>query len=126
MSRPLPGWHTLLLAALTPLMEKNVLKTMSPDVPLVFSMTRVIVLAFSAAMLRQIWHFGVDGWPAATLAIAIVLAMPVLTTLEHAKPAQVLELARTLVGRFGIGAVRRVPYEYSTEPSKYDDHRDDA
>ena len=61
-------------AALTPLLEKNVVKTIGLDVPVVFSMSRVIVLAFAVGMLRQLWRAGVAGWPEATLAIAIVLA----------------------------------------------------
>jgi hypothetical protein len=110
------GW----VALLTPLLEKNVIKTMGVDVPLVFSMSRVIVLAFAVAVLRQIWRAGIAGWPDATLAIAIVLALPVLAAFERAKPADAVELAKTLLGRFGIGAAR------STEPSKFDDHRTDA
>ena len=108
-----------LLALLTPLFEKNPAKTLTLDVPIVFSMSRAIVLAFAAAALRQMWRHGVNGWPEATLAIAIVLALPLLGALDRVRPVDVLELARSLVGRFGVGAV-------STEPSKFDDHRDDA
>lgn len=122
-----------LLAALTPLLEKNVVKTMGLDVPLVFSMSRLIVLAFAAGMLRQLWGAGVAGWPEATLAMAIVLALPTLGALERLSAEQVVELSRTLVGRFGIGESRRVTDVYAgtagipgTEPSKHDDHRVDA
>jgi hypothetical protein len=110
------GW----VALLTPLLEKNVVKTVAVDVPLVFSMSRVIVLAFAVGMLRQIWRGGVAGWPDATLAIAIVLALPTLAAVERATPSDAIGLAKTLIGRFGIGAAR------STEPSKFDDHRADA
>lgn len=120
--------RVIVLAALTPLLEKNVLKTFALDVPVVFSMSRVIVLAFAAGMLRQLWRAGIAGWPEATLAIAIVLALPLLSALERARPVDVLALARTLVSRFGTGAVRSVGsvYRESREPSKYDDHRDDS
>jgi hypothetical protein len=114
------------LALLTPLLEKNVLKTLALDIPVVFSMSRVIVLAFALAMLRQIWRAGIAGWPDATLAIAIVLALPILAAIERASPADALELAKTLLGRFGVGAVRPAGSVYATEPSKYDDHRADA
>jgi hypothetical protein len=110
--------RTIALAALTPLLEKNVTKTLALDVPAVFSMSRVIVLAFAIGMLRQIWRDGVAGWPSATLAIAIVLALPILGALDRTTPGQVLDIAKTLVGRFGIGGV-------TGEPSKYDDHRSD-
>ena len=117
--------RSLLLAAVTPLLEKNVVKTLSLDAPVVFSMSRVIVLAFAAAMLRQIWRAGVAGWPDATVAMAIVLALPLLGAIERVKPADALALARSLIGRFGMGGVRRVASAYAEEPSKFDDHRHD-
>jgi hypothetical protein len=112
--RPL---RTICLAALSPLLEKNLLKTLSLDAPVVFSMSRVVVLAFAVGMLRQLWQSGIVGWPEATLAISIVLALPILGALERVEPQQVVELAAALVGRFGVGTPR--------EPSKYDDHRSD-
>lgn len=89
------------IAALTPLLEKNVIKTLSLDVPVVFSMSRVIVFAFAVTVLRHIWCTGIAGWPDATLAIAIVLALPLLGALERVKPTDVVELAKTLIARFG-------------------------
>ena len=131
--RCLSALRTIAVAALTPLLEKNVTKTLALDVPAVFSMSRVIVLAFAIGMLRQIWRAGVGGWPDATLAIAIVLALPILGALERVAPAQVLELTKALLGRVGIGEVgapcrpdrSETPAFVSTEPSKYDDHRSD-
>jgi len=117
--------RSIALAILTPLLEKNVIKTMSLDIPVVFSMSRVIVLAFATAALHQIWHAGIAGWPDATLAIAIVLALPILGALDRLKPSDVAELAKTLVERFGVGGVRRVANTYAQEPSKFDDHRED-
>jgi hypothetical protein len=116
------------LAAVTPLLEKNVVKVFALDVPVVFSMSRLVVLAFAVGMLRQLWRAGVAGWPEATLAIAIVLALPTLAALERVEPADALALMRGLVDRVGIGEVRRAGtvYDRSTMPSKYDDHRDDG
>jgi hypothetical protein len=121
----------VVIASLTPLLEKNVLKTKGLNVPFCFSMSRLIVLAFAAGVLRQIWSAGIAGWPDATLAIAIVLAIPVLGALERANSAQVLDLFKTLLERVGEGDVRRVASVYaeglaSREPSKFDDHRDDG
>ena len=116
------------LALLTPLLEKNVVKTIGLDVPLVFSMSRLVVLAFACGMLRQIWKAGVAGWPEATLAIAIVLALPVLGAIERVAPEQVLELVKVLIGRFGIGDGRTIAGVYpleEREPNRYDDHRRD-
>ena len=128
--RPRRGWRRALravaLAALTPLLEKNVVKRLAVEAPVVFSMSRVIVLAFAAGILRQIWRAGVAGWPEATLSIAIVLAMPILGALERAKPAEVIALAKVLVGRLGTGGGRRLRSVFAQEPSKYDDHRVDA
>jgi hypothetical protein len=118
--------RTVALAMLTPLLEKNVLKTMTLDIPVIFSMSRVIVLAFAIALFRQIWRAGVAGWPDATLTMAIVLALPLLGALDHVKPADALELAKALVSRFGVGGTRSVGSVFSQDPYKCDDHRDDA
>jgi hypothetical protein len=108
------------LALVTPLLEKNPAKTVVLGVPYVFSMSRAIVLAFAIGVLRQMWQGGVRGWPEATLAIAIVLALPLLGALDRVRPMEVLQLTTALFGRFGVGAVS------SREPSKFDDHREDA
>ena len=120
--------RTIVLSLLTPLLEKNVLKTLSIDLPVVFSMSRVIVLAFAVAMLRQIWRAGIAGWPDATVAIAVVLALPIVSALQRATPQEVLSVAGTLLNRFGVGTARGLGSVYgthSTEPSKFDDHRAD-
>lgn len=44
------------------------------------------VLAFAVGMVRQLWHAGIAGWPDATLAIAVVLALPTLGALERVTP----------------------------------------
>ena len=126
-TRPPVHLSTLLYALLTPLLEKNAIKTLSINTPVVFSMSRVIVLSFAIAVMRQIWRAGIAGWPDATLAIAIVLALPLLGALERVRPTDVVELAKTLVSRFGVGAVRSVRsvYDAEREPSKFDDHRED-
>jgi hypothetical protein len=89
------------LAALTPLLEKNVLKTVALDTPVVFSMSRVIVLAFAVGMLKHIWHAGVAGWPDAMLAIAVVLALPILGALERLDSQQVVDFAASLARHLG-------------------------
>ena len=119
----------LVLAIATPLLEKNASKMVasrSLDVPMVFSMARLIVLAFAIAMLREVWKAGIAGWPDATLSIAIVLALPILGALERARPAETLALAKALVGRFGEGATRQIVGLFALEPNKYDDHRIDS
>ena len=59
----MPLARRIAMALITPLLEKNVLKTASLDVPIVFSMSRVVVLAFAVAMLRQVWIAGIAGTP---------------------------------------------------------------
>ena len=57
MRRRAPFWRRAGLAAITPLLEKNVFKTMSLDVPLVFSLTRTSFdLTVVAAMLAVIGY----------------------------------------------------------------------
>jgi hypothetical protein len=126
------GWRyarVLLLALLTPLFEKNPSKTMTFSrchVPMVLSMARMIVLLFAGMMLRQIHKAGVAGWPDATLSIAIVLAIPLLSALERVRPEQAIALFKTLLRRAGEGEARTVGSIYSAEPSRFDDHRDDS
>src|SRR5690348_10609577 len=83
----------VLIAVTTPLLEKNPAKTrVHPRVRLVFSMSRAVVLAFACAMLRQIWLAGIAGWPESTLAIAVVLALPLVSALERVRPEQVVAM----------------------------------
>ena len=117
--------RAVLIAVVTPLLEKNPAKTVAFRLPLVFSMARLIVLAFAVGMLRQIWYAGVAAWPDATLAIAIVVALPILGALDKVSPSQVVDLGKALLDRFGVGAVRDFASVYSREPSKFDDHRSD-
>jgi hypothetical protein len=119
--------RSIILAVATPLLEKNPDKASTAPwyVPMVFSMARVIVLAFAFVMVRQVQRSGVAGWPEATLSIAVVLALPILNALEHARASQVIALARTIVERFGQGAARPMQSVFTVEPSAHDDHRDD-
>ena len=92
-------------------------------------MSRLVVLAFAFAMLRQIWHAGIAGWPEATLAIAVVLALPLVSALEQVAPDQVVSLGKTLLSRFGVGAARREGSIYTSdvrEPMKFDEHWGDG
>ena len=112
------GALAVMMAVITPLLEKNPAKALAtPGSAFVFSMSRLIVLAFAAAMLRQLWLTGVGGWPDATLSIAIVLALPLLGALDRVSPEQVLALGGALIGRFGIGSSN------DGEPSRFDNHR---
>ena len=114
-----------LLALVTPLLEKNPVKALATDTALVFSMTRLIWLAFAIACLRQISAAGVAGWPEATLAIAIVLAPPLLSALERMDPNHVLAFGQVLLGRFGLGEARRITSVYAEEPTPHDNHQPD-
>jgi len=124
-TEPLGAIRAALLALVTPLLEKNPVKALATDAALVFSMTRLIWLAFAIACLRQIGAAGVAGWPEATLAIAIVLAPPLLSALERVEPKDVLSFGQALLGRFGLGEARRLSSVYAEEPSPHDDHHTD-
>jgi hypothetical protein len=121
----LHGLRTTAFALITPLLEKNVVKRMSVEAPMVLSMSRLVVLAFAVGLMRQLWYSGIAGWPDATLAMAVVLALPLLGAFERATPEQMIDLANALISRFGIGDVRKLPAAYSREPLKTDDHRAD-
>ena len=124
-TKALGAIRAALLALVTPLLEKNPVKALAADTALVFSMTRLIWLAFAIACLHQIGAAGVAGWPEATLAIAIVLAPPLLSALERLEPKDVLSLGQVLLGRFGLGEARRLANVYAEEPSPHDDHHTD-
>ena len=121
--------RAVMLALVTPLLEKNPMKTATFSlcyVPLVLSMARVIVLLFALAMLHQVLRAGIAGWPDATLCIAIVLAMPLLNALERVSAQDTIAVAKALFRRIGTGAVRPMGSVFPSEPSKYDDHRVDS
>ena len=124
-ARWLGAVRAALLALVTPLLEKNPVKALAADTAIVFSMTRLIWLAFAIACLRQITAAGIAGWPEATLAIAIVLAPPLLSALERVEPRDVLSFGQVLLGRFGLGEARRLGSVYAEEPSPHDDHHND-
>ena len=116
------------VAAITPLLEKNAIKTLAVGVPVVFSMSRIVVLAFAAGMVRQLWKVGISSWPEATLAMTIVLALPMLGALERAAPEQTFDVLKTLIGRFGVGEQRAALSLFRSdlrEPSRYDNHWSD-
>jgi len=114
----------VMMAVITPLLEKNPAKALAASgSAFVFSMSRIIVLAFATAMLRQLWQAGVSGWPDATLSIAIVLALPLLGALDRVSPEQVVALGGALIGRFGIGEVGLSGPNGNREPSRFDNHR---
>lgn len=87
--------------AITPVLEKDGLRTLALDSTLVVSMSRLIVVAFAGVMLREFWHTGIDGWPDATLGIATVLALPLMNAMSRANPEEVLALMRILLARMG-------------------------
>lgn len=89
------------VAAITPVLEKNIVKTLATNSPLVVSMSRLIAVAFAVVTLRQFWHTGIASWPDAALGIATVLALPVMNSLEHADPDQILAVTRLLLARLG-------------------------
>jgi Na+/melibiose symporter-like transporter len=118
--------RAVLLALVTPLLEKNPSKTATFSlcyVPMVLSMARVIVLLFAVAMLRQVERAGVAGWPEATLCIAIVLALPLLNALERVSAEETIAVAKALFRRVGVGGTRQIGSVFGEEPSKDDDHR---
>ena len=129
VKRTLRMARAVVLALVTPLLEKNPSKTATFSlcyVPMVLSMARVIVLLFALAMLREVRRAGVAGWPEATLCIAVVLALPLLNALERVNAKETIAVAKALFRRVGVGGVRRIGSVVGREPSIYDDHREDG
>ena len=89
------GALSVLMALITPLLEKNPAKALAtPAGAFVFSMSRLIVLA-----------------------------LPLLGALDRASPEQVLALGSALIGRFGIGEARVAGWGNNGEPNRFDNHR---
>ena len=124
------GWRVIrviVLAFVSPLFEKGpslgrVARAL--EIPLVLSMRRLVVLGFAVAVARQVALAGVTSWPEATLAIMIVIALPLMAALERVDPEETVKLAHALITRLGVGTARTVGSLYAMEPSKFDDHRD--
>lgn len=118
------AWYTkiyrwlrvVIFVLLTPWLEKNHLKTAHLNVPIAFSMSRVIISFFAWGMYHQMVKAGIAGWPEATLCIALAFALPVLAALEKAKPAEVLEFGKAIIDRFGVGDVRKIGNLYKEDP----------
>ncbi len=118
-------WRAVGLALATMIVEKNPFKRLGLNVPVVVSAMRVTIMLFTVVDLYRLATIPVIGWPDATLAIAIVLAHPLVSALERMKPEATVGLVKALVARFGVGEVARVGKVLNREPSKYDDHRQD-
>jgi hypothetical protein len=108
--------RTVTFVLLTPWLEKNPAKSLRSDIPLVFSMSRVVASAFAAALVKQAWSVGIAGWPDATLCIALVFAGPLLAALDRVSAKEVLEFGEVLLSRFGVGGVRSVGSLYREDP----------
>jgi hypothetical protein len=122
--------RALVLALVTPLLEKNPSKTATFSlcyVPMVLSMARVIVLLFALVMLEQVRRSGVSAWPTAALCIAIVWALPVLNALERVSAEDTIAVAKALFRRVGVGGVRRIGSMFDEETGESDSyHREDG
>lgn len=122
----IPGF--LVLALLSPFLEKNPQKLLAVRAPVVFSMTRIVIFAFSVAMYAQIRGAGIAGWPEATLCIALVFSNHIAAALEKLPSRDVIAFGREIISRFGVGGVRSVGSVYpplETTPERLpDDTRD--
>jgi hypothetical protein len=117
------------IIVLSPLIEKRGPGPYDGAGPWMLSMKRVIVVLFAGVCAGQIAATGVVGWPMATLSVAIVVALPLMTALEAMPPHAALELAEHVIARLGVGSTGgtgAAPAHRAPEPSKWDDHRIDA
>jgi len=97
--------NTFLMALVSPFLEKNPQKVLAARVPVVFSITRIVIGAFALALFRQMWVAGIAGWPEATLCIALVFANHIASALEKLPAREVVEFGKAIIGRFGEGDV---------------------
>ncbi len=91
--------------SLSALLEKNPTKLLAIEAPIVFSMSRLVVLAFAVAMVRRLWSPGALGWPDVTLSAVVAIALPLVDALRALKPTDVVQFATKIVDKFGAGDV---------------------
>jgi hypothetical protein len=105
------SWGQQLAAMIiSPLAEKNPLKSMSSIAPIVLSMSRITVAVFTCVVASRIAYATTIGWPEATLAMAIIFAIPVLRALDKVSPQEVISFGTKIVERFGVGDVAQPPF----------------
>lgn len=100
--------RAILFVVLSPVLEKNPVKSAHIDAPVVLSMSRCIVALFAWGMYWQIMKAGIVGWAEATLCIAIVYAVPILNALNDSSPEDVLSFGKAILERFGLGEIRKL------------------
>jgi hypothetical protein len=109
---------TALKVAFSFLAEKNQLKADCVDAPFVLSLTRLTIASLVVSLNYRIIHTLNLGWPEGALGISLVLSLPILRALDSATTAQVLDVAKVLLSRFGVGDVSQknacVPHEWAS------------
>ncbi len=100
----------VLATLLSPFAEKNPVKALSNIAPIVLSMSRVTVAVFTAVDAYRLATAETIGWPEATLAIALVFALPVLAALSKVSPEEIVAFGAKIIERFGEGDVAQPPF----------------
>ena len=95
---------------LSPIAEKNPVKALSSLAPIVLSMSRITVAVFTAVVAYRLANAATIGWPEATLAIALVFALPVLAALNKLSPSEVVAFGERIIERFGVGGTAQPPF----------------
>lgn len=100
----------VLAVLLSPFAEKNPVRALSSVAPIVLSMSRVTVAVFTAVDAYRLATAKTIGWPEATLAMALVFALPVLAALSKVSPSEVVAFGAKIIERFGVGDVAQAPF----------------
>lgn len=108
----IPMWKHVVVFIVSWVVEKNPSKQLYAFSPVMMSMTRVTVAAFTIAMLHQIWYAGIVGWPESTFCIALVLALPLMSAFDKLGAGSVVDVFKTLLGRVGIGGTNEIGSAY--------------
>lgn len=95
----------LLFVVVSCALEKNPTKLLAIEAPVIFSASRLVVLALAVAVVRRLWLPGAIGWPEATLGAVVAIALPVLDAFKRVEPSDVVALAKEVIQRLGIGDV---------------------
>lgn len=94
------------IVVLSPIAEKQPLKVLAVDAPVVLSFRRVALAAIIYAFIRQMGTAGLAGWPEVTFAALILLVVLFLGAFEKASTADAVGVLTHLVDKFGVGQGR--------------------
>lgn len=125
------GWPHLragLLVLASAFAEKSPKKQLYDDIPVVLSATRIIVyIALGVWAAMGLAATGMPAWPFFTFGSILIMALPILsalTSLAETDPAAVIDFAKDIYSRLGVGDTKGDIYKQELITKQIIEHRD--